>query len=285
MPALFFNSEVGPCDNEKLAVECLSRTILAYIEIEKYITDFMYEENSINNFRIYLEREKVLFLASMFYKLDKKLSLALGLILKRFSRGTILLKQDLDSSSLSLKEINLPSPLIECALRHKGMLFTIASDPYWEKDFIEFSEIEDKVPNIWGQTNFKLINKWIDNFYQNTNSFDGIKMMFDVVFCNSNISASTFTDYEWGCIYSIFKKAKENNFEVCSDFIEPWKGLPIFYIRHGNHSNFTIRIFFIKKDKKIYVGDIYHKNTDNTLKEESFAEHSYNIFKQNGLLT
>ena len=259
MPALFLNSEVGACKDKDHAIKCVSRALSAYILLKKHITDICNEKDIINNLILFFEKEKSFYIHDMFRMVDKETRNNLQIFTNALLHGAIV--DPPTEGEKTLKGLGLPSPLLEYALEQKGMVLSFANSPYWETDFIEFNEDTSVLPNIWGQNDFHQINSWLDAYYQEIESFEGIQRRFNVVFCCDNITEVTFTPSQWSLIYNTFAKAQEKNFSLCPPFIKQWEGLPILYIRDKQHSSFTLRIFFIKKEEKIYVGEIYHKNS------------------------
>ncbi len=283
MPALFLNPEVGACPDKNQAVQCIARTMRAYTTLKKHVTTLCQQQNTLHTLTLYAEQGKTHSLYDLLRLADKQTLNHLRLFMQDLAKGNVLTLEG--TGSKTLKGLDLPSPLLEYALEQQGMALSFANSPYWETDFLEFNEVEKRLPNVWGQTDFQPIHTWLNAYYRETAHFDGIQRMFNVVFCCDDITASTFTPYQWSLIYKAFAKAAENNFLPCPPLIKPWDGLPIFYIRDRQHSDFTLRIFFIKRKETIYVGKIYHKNASNTLKEEAAADKSYEAFCARNLFT
>ena len=284
MPDIFLNPEVGTFKTEEHMFSVLKRTLDAYIKIRNHIASFTQEEGSFRKIAFYYEKGNMISFFSLIKRAGKDYNNHFKLLTEHINKGNSISSPAIHTKTL--KVINLYSPFLEYAFNQKGMALSFATDIYWENDFIEFNEDNAQLPNIWGQTNFDKIHEWLNSYYCQEKSFyNGIQNSFNVEFCCKDIKPSTFSPYEWEIIYDTFKKANEKNFEKTDKLIKDWEDLPpMRYIRDRNHSNFTLRIFFIKKDDKIYVGQIYHKNTDNTLKEEAAAEKSFNTFKELKLL-
>ena len=278
MPAIFLNPEVDLCKTEDHMSFVLKRTLEAYIKIRIHSDTFIQEECSFQKIAIHYDRERGFSFFTLIKKMGVQYNNFLRILCEDIKKGNSI--ETPTTYSKILKEMELPSPFLEHAFNQKGMALSFASNEYWENDFIEFED-DAQLPNIWGQTNFDKIYQWLDDYYRQEKKFyDGIQKLFNVEFCCKEIKSSTFTPYEWEIIFNTFKKANENNFETTDNLIKDWYGLPpMRYIRDKNHSDFTLRIFFIKKNNKIYVGKIYHKNTNNTLKEEAAAVKSFEIFK------
>lgn len=283
MPALYFNSEVGSCATEEHALHCISRTLSAYEGIKKHISSLCQEQEAFAKMKLCSEKDKGSFISEFVHKVDKKTRMQLVILLHDISKGSVFCPPD--AHTKTLKFLDIPSPLLEYVLTQNGMTLSFATDAYWENDFIEFNECVAAIPNVWGQTDFSSFAAWLkEHKKQKTTFFLQILQDFNVEFCNNGINENSFSLQEWRMIYSSFQKANLNNFEIAPPLIKRWGTSPIYYIRDKNHSNFTIRIFFIKKDNKIHVGEIYHKNESNTLKEERAADSSYRRFFDLGLL-
>lgn len=280
MPDIFLNPEVDTCKTEDHMSSILKRTLDAYIKIRNHIGSFTQAEGSFQKIAFYYDKGNVISFFTLIKKVGKDYNDYFKLLTEDINKGNSITPPKIYAKTL--KGIDVPSPFLEHAFNQRGMALSFATNEYWENDFIEFNEDNAQLPNIWGQTNFDNIHKWLDNYYcQENRLYEAIQNSFNVEFCCKDIKPSTFNPYEWEMIYDTFKKAHEKNFERTDKLIKDWVGLsPMRYIRDRNHSDFTIRIFFIKKNNKIYVGQIYHKNTINTLKEEAAAEKSFNTFKK-----
>ena len=279
MPDIFLNPEVCICKTEEQMSFVLKRTLDAYMTIRKHIGTFIQEKDSFQKISFNYNKENFFSFFSLIAKMGEKYEIVFNILKEDINKGNVI--DSLTTYTKTLKEINYPSPFLEYAFNQKGIALSFASDKYWENDFIEFNEDNAQLPNIWGQTNFDQIYKWLNRYYcEEKKLYDGIQNCFNVEFCCNDITPLSFTPYQWEMIYQTFQKASEKNFERTDPLIKDWEGRsPMRYIRDKNHSDFTLRIFFIKKDDKIYVGEIYHKNTDNTRKEEAVAERSFAAFK------
>lgn len=284
MPDIFLNPEVNTCNTEERMLSVLKRTLDAYVKIRNHIGSFTQQEDSFKKIAFYYDKGNAISFFTLIKKAGKDYNNHFKLLTEDINKGYRIAPPEIHTKTL--KGLDVPSPFLEHAFNQRGMALSFATDEYWENDFIEFNEDNAQLPNIWGQTNFDNIHEWLENYYcQENNFYEAIQNSFNVKFCCKDIKSSTFNPYEWEMIYATFKKAHEKNFERTDTLIKDWGGLPpMRYIRDRNHSDFTIRIFFIKNNNKIYVGQIYHKNTDNTLKEEAAAEKSFNTFKELKLL-
>lgn len=282
MPPLYLNPEIGACDTEDHALHCITRTMQAYMALNEHVSELCQEEDTCSRLQLCSELGKASFISELHHKLDQKAKMQVNVFLAALSRGSVVPTQE--NSTKTLKNLNMPSPFLEYVLAQNGMALSFATDDCWERDFIEFNECAESIPNIWGQTDFSSLDTWIRQYsLQNDNIFSLIQQEFKVEFCTGDVTKDSFTTPEWKIIYSAFQKARNSNFDATFPLIKQWSGSPIYYIRDRNHSNFTIRIFFIKQGDKVYVGEMYHKNNTNTRKEESAAETSYQAFCKRGL--
>lgn len=274
MPPLFINPETGQCDDEKKALKAISRTLRAYIAIKHHVSSLNHHRDCLATLALYCVRGRPVSIFELSQKFGKNDRTLWNIFLEALSHGNII--EIPEKSSKTLKGLDLPSPLLEYAAAKKGMALSFATDSYWENDFILFNEDDKSLPNIWGQTDLHSITAWLKTFYrENESHFNAIQKNFNVCFCCNNIDSLSFTGNQWELIYDAFDKASKYNFEVFPPLIKRWDSSPLLYIRERNHTSFTIRIFFVKCKDRIYVGDIYHKNTDNTLKEEAAADKSW----------
>lgn len=283
MPGLYLNTEVSPCATEDQALHVVSRSLMAYVALKTHVSELCQEENALHCLPLYLEHGKGKFFSELQHKLDAASRLRANIFISELAKGNIF--SPLSSCDKTLKGLDLPSPILEYILSQNGMAFSFASDPYWEADFIEFNEGEWTVPNVWGQKDFKSFDAWLKKWREHAYSFfTRIQEDFNVEFCIDSINETSFTIQEWRMIYDAIQKANRVKFEVSPPLVKKWSGLPIYYIRTKNHSDFTLRIFFLKRASKVYIAEIYHKNETNSLKEESAADSSYAAFCRHNLL-
>lgn len=283
MPGLYLNTEVGPCATEEQALQVVSRSLVAYENLKEHVSELWQEENALHCLQLSVEAGKGKYFSELQHKLDATSRLRANIFLRELAKGDIFCPPS--SCEKTLKGLDIQSPILEYILSQNGMTLSFASDPYWESDFIEFNEGAWGVPNIWGQREFKSFDAWLKNWREQAFSFfTRIKEDFNVEFCIDSISETSFTIQEWRMIYDAIQRANSVKFEVSPPLVKKWSGLPIYYIRTKNHSDFTLRIFFLKQASKVYIAEIYHKNETNSLKEESAADSSYDAFCRHNLL-
>ncbi|MGL4209217.1 MAG: hypothetical protein ACRCTY_07495 [Candidatus Adiutrix sp.] len=285
MYLLYLNPETGPSATEDAAMRCISRTRTAYISFKNQVSE-LYQgegEDAFSFMQFYSNNGQAKYFSELTPKLDNTTKVMAQVFLNHLSKGSTVPSLTAPTT-LMLKDINQPSPYLEHVLNQNGLTLSFASSACWEKDFIEFVDCQNSIPNIWGQTTFTSFNGWLK---QQQTTIDIIlnqmQTKFNVEFCGDK-SKKSFNMWEWRVIYDAFEKSHNLGFQANGGLIKPWGDLPIFYIRDRSQSAFILRIFFIKKGEKIYVGEIYHKNGTNTRKEENAANQSYKIFKTWGLI-
>jgi hypothetical protein len=68
-----------------------------------------------------------------------------------FDRGRALSAEALDTcEDWMLTELGTSAPVLEYAARRKAMAATVLTESGWERDFLEFDNREEYLPNIYG---------------------------------------------------------------------------------------------------------------------------------------
>lgn len=148
MPALFLNPEVGVCRSEELAIQSISRTLLAYAVLRRHITAWEQEENTFGRLSLYYKEGRTASIHELLPKMNGNLRNLFQIFFRDILRGNII--ETPQVASKTLKSIDIQSPFLEYAFEQQGIALSFADDPYWEKDFIEFNEDNASLPNIWG---------------------------------------------------------------------------------------------------------------------------------------
>lgn len=283
MPPIYVNSEIGSAKTQEAALQSIVNALTSYKEIREHISS-VFQDKIALNIQICSELNTPKYIFEYIPIISYQHKLLAQLLLSDISKGSICNTAE-QSPTKTLKDLDVPSPLFEYILLNDGMAFSFATHSFWKRDFIEFNECSECVPNIWGQHDNTPILSWINEWYdRNGEVIRSIESEFNINFCDPSIQNTSFTRSEWHIIKEALRMAHAVNFNFTPPLIKGWSDLPIHYIRFRNHNSFTLRIFFVKKDNKIHIGKIYHKNDDNTLKEEYMARKSFELFRNLGIL-
>lgn len=281
MPPLFINPETGPAQDIEQAKKCVLRTLTAWSCLAKHVDYLAAGDKDMDQLILYFDKRRPATIRELLAHGDPAFKQLIQPFVSALLKAKLL--EINEEHGKILKGIGLPSAILGYAFVKDGMALTFASDSYWENDFIEFEGEDAGLPNIWGQTDLVAINNWLNDYYKSRSGKKNIERQFHVKFCLKDIKENSFTDNQWRLLYDTFSYAASRNFEKCPPFIKSWNNTQMLYIRDGNHTDFTTRIFFIKRGEIIYVGEVYHKTTNNTLREEAAAYRSRDAFKKLGI--
>lgn len=289
MPPLYLNPETGPCASMDELKDALRKAVRAYNDIRDYADGVYLEAENPGNLVVAHDNGQPVYLRDVFWRLrkeDPRLFQEVSPFVQALLHGHVVPPKE--DGSGALKGIGHPSPFLELASEDEGLVLSISCDPYWHTDFIEFEDGR-KLPNIWGQDDIgqnQDLQEWLDSYYPKHANMHTIEKDFNVEFCSPEVENSTFTESEWGKIYKTFEIARKLKYLPNGKSVKKWKGSPhLIYMRHKeNKGNFSIRIFFVKRNNTVYAGEIYRKVTSNLTPEENAAKKSYKLFQDRGLV-
>ncbi len=277
MPNVYFNTEVGSCESQGHAQKCVLQTAETLKRLDQHVeTCLQGEECGMKSLTLYLNNAIPKYFSDLWPILEGKNKELARYVLQKFGSGKYVV--DIPEASWIVEGLGVPSDIIEYVANENGMLLTFASHSVWEKDFMTFVDRSGKVPNIWGQEDVSCFDDWLKDWYENKKQYyERIVHSYNVIFCDERIKKQ-FSPSQWHDIADSIKAAFDVGFRRTRELVEIWEN-NLYYIRRGNHSNFTIRIFFEHYKDTILIGTIYHKTTDSNRKERDAAIRAQNVIK------
>ncbi|MBU0663372.1 MAG: hypothetical protein KJ990_02390 [Proteobacteria bacterium] len=182
-----------------------------------------------------------------------------------FSRGQKLTEEHLQHcEDWELSCLKAPAPILELALRNEGMVTTIATEKEWEIDFIEFTQTDKLLPNIWGQNNLEKIKQWIISWNEtNLANLQLLEEIYNVLICDGAMDNYLPTHSEWPTIFKMFKKASASNFIHDGYQIKDVDSSSFGVLKQLKHLGSGLRVYVTPHDSKLLLGGFYKKGQGN----------------------
>jgi hypothetical protein len=273
LPDIYFNSDVGPADNFELGMQCVINTAIALRGLKEEIGNgHILYSIEIKSFPIANETGTPKYIQDIFNTVSKNYPHKehidyLKYLLVKFSSGKI----EINSPAvLTLEGLEASSPVLEHALNENAMALSFATDGYWKKHFIKFTNSEKKLPNIWGQEDFTEIKEWLRSWHDTQSAFtENLKRKFNTIFCGNVESNFAFAQDEQTSIINALNSAQRIGYE-CGQIAElrAWQGEETIFgkLKELRVLGKGIRIFFINKDNGIIIGGCCRKGRGQTTK-------------------
>lgn len=269
---IYYNSETGVCADLDKAQNALCSAADSFCCLKKVMENIvMHSPDKVLKFSLCRDSNKCIHtIGSCINNLPNEKKQTVKILLEAFGKGQILSEVPNDGTWL-LEDLNLPSAILEYALKHNGMMLSITDEVFWQKDFIIFKDQSSKLPNIWGQTNLDEIKKWLTYWRQSNARIEYLLSEFNVKSCYE-ITENRFSDDAWKEIFACMKKGKEQQFYpdgtlIKSFSINTTKGsiLEIRFMDSG------LRFFFVYAESIFYLGGVYKKGQGLDKKMQSAA--------------
>ena len=179
-----------------------------------------------------------------------------------FANGGLITQDDLSiCEDWILSNIECPAPLLEYAVKNKGMSVTISDDIVWRVDFFDFIDKPlNLLPNIYGQSDLSPIVKCLKDWSIRNNEFENLLAnQLNVAFCQEAFNTYYPNNEEQIKCLESFQKAKSIDYRVDGDLIK------IFKSKYGNIFELRMysegyRLFYVLKDGNPIVGGFYRKS-------------------------
>lgn len=273
-PNLYFNSLPDPATDissgkqnvlrAAISLQCLQEDIGSYyidskIELEDYV--------------IAKENDRDVFFRELFYLEQGQNTeniTKLDCILEKFNKGEKINIEETECN-YRLEELNISSPILEKAFKDDAMVFSFASESYWEEDFLSFENQNERLPNIWGQEDLSSLKEWIEEFNRRKSSFsERLEREFNAVIC-CDIPSNLGREGK-GKILDALTTAKEINHQPGqTGILRAWQGARTDYGSLLELRPQGIRVFYIYYDGKIVIGNFYFKGSGNDMRLERKA--------------
>lgn len=270
MPYIYFNTEIGQSTNIRDGIRALLQTADIYYRMKNHCSNIYRECNNARSICIVREKNGYKYntdeCIKTIYKDNKNID-KIKLLFHCIDRGKVIEPQCLENlDNWVVEQLGVHSPLMEYAVKKNGMLLTIAVTNDWKCDFFTFSQRDSyKLPNLWGQNDTRLLEKWIDEWYKKHNSphEELFRHCKNIILCQEALPENDFTSQQWKNIIQRFKQAHKMNYTVDNKLI---KNLRQNQTKYGSLYELRlyddgIRIFFSLQNRNPIVGGYYLYST------------------------
>lgn len=236
--------------------------------------------DSLNAYIVLKKENERYNLSSLIHEFHGKDRVIVTLFFTLFSKGQILSDEEQNNYRELLDDHELPAPLICYAAKNNGVVVTISDDEYWNCDFFTINNQQHKALNISYNLNEKILKQWCDKWRcDNLNFITKVQEDFKITICKGAINSLPSSNFH-NLLYENIKKAYERNFVCTNKFIKRITNYSFFEIRIFGNDN--IRIFFMMKDNRAFIGGFYFKNE--AISQEKSIQKANKIFIENNLL-
>ena len=280
---IYFNPYPGKSKNKESAKACLLATAKSFKQISDYRkveTHDPEEQDSIKCFIIFEDKHGAHYTPAEFIReFSGRDSLLVSLLFTKIAKGTQLYNDALSiCEDLILKDLDVPAPVLEYALRNDGMALTISDDKDWKCDFFYFIDHPDSLPNIHGQNDCSSLFEWITSWEKRNASFiEILEKQFNAIVIPEALNKIVPTRQEEKEIIETFGKKKHANYAIDDHMVKNFS-TKYGVIREFKHKGF--RVFFSMYDQKPIIGGFYRKSA--SIKQNKAGEEAAKRLKDNG---
>lgn len=277
MPDIFFNPYPGAAADIDTGKQILVKTALAVETLRSSIVDAFNPEGDgpISNFTLVRDSSIgcQLNINDLLPSIGGQERTVVSRFYSLFSRGRVLSKEMLDDyDKLTFKVLDTPAPVLEFAIKNDGITASFATEQIWKNDFLEFVEIEHKLPNVWGQEDLTQITAWIEDWYQRNNGYiEELKRKFDADICKGSIKSGDLCKTEWDIIFEKISEARERNYDVDGYMVKDVDITSYGPMKQIKHEGTGLRLYLSISGDRIIVGGLYKKGTG-SLKTEKIVQ-------------
>jgi hypothetical protein len=167
-------------------------------------------------------------------------------------------------SALIFKELALPVPVLEYAMRNDGLSLSVTDEKVWCEDFLSLVEPqtqrEESLPNIHHACNVAAIVDWLSHWRERNLHFQELLTLeFNAIFCPGAFNSGLPSHQEAKNLIDRLRTAQRNKYPIDGDSIK-W-----FPTKHGKILEFRLlalglRMFFIFSDSQMIIGGFYRKS-------------------------
>lgn len=273
-PNLYFNSLPYPATDISSGKQNVLRAAISLQCLQEDIGSYCIDSKiTLKDYVIAKENDRDVFFSELFY-LERGHNTEnitkLEYILTKFNTGKKISIEEIECN-YKLEKLNISDPILEKAFKDDAMVFSFASESYWEKDFLSFENQNEKLPNIWGQKDLSSLKKWIEEFNRRKSSFsERLEREFNAVIC-CDIPSNLGREGK-GKILDALTTAKEINHQPGqTGILRAWQGARTDYGSLLELRPQGIRVFYIYYDGKIVIGNFYFKGSGNDMRLERKA--------------
>lgn len=273
-PNLYFNSLPDPATDISSGKQNVLRAAISLQRLQEDIGSYYIDSKiELEDYVIAKENDRDVFFRELFY-LEKGHNTEditkLNYILAKFNKCEKINIEETECN-YRLEELNISSPILEKAFKDDAMVFSFASESYWEEDFLSFENQNERLPNIWGQEDLSSLKEWIEEFNRRKSSFsERLEREFNAVIC-CDIPSNLGREGKIKILNALTTAKAINHKPGQAEILQVWQGSRTDYGSLLELRPQGIRVFYIYYDGKIAIGNFYFKGSGNDMHLERKA--------------
>ena len=249
MPEIYFNPYPGPAPDASSGERALVATAEAVLTIKRYLDQF---HNPVGDIPI---REFILYrdtqsgaqqtIPASLSSLSGREREVVRYFLTLFDRGKVLTAEELQiCRDWVLSGLDAPAPVLEYALRREAMAASLATEREWERDFLEFEGQEEKLPNIYGQSELAPLRAWIEQWHKQYSDFrTRLEKTCGLAICQDAMRAYAPAPSEHELVVSVIQKAIEREFADDGYLVKDVLALETGTLKQIKHKGSGVRVY------------------------------------------
>ena len=231
----------------------------------------------ISNFVLYRKFDTEFNIASIITKAKKADHDKLVLLLRFFSKGKVIDKEEIKKSEdWILSGICTAAPILELAAKNKAIALTIPTEPEWRVNLFKFINRTETLYNLWGQDDIsEIISHCVESI---KNIPERFSVQFNAEFCGNALnSAPDFVSWDNLGFFRIMEIARKRKYKADDDLIRFAQGVE--KTKYGTLFELRLkasgcRMFFVYREghsPEILIGGFYKKGTGDDSKAQNHA--------------
>lgn len=273
-PNLYFNSLPDPATDISSGKQNVLRAAISLQRLQEDIGSYYIDSKiELEDYVIAKENDRDVFFRELFYLEQGQNTeniTKLDCILEKFNKGEKINIEETECN-YRLEELNISSPILEKAFKDDAMVFSFASESYWEEDFLSFENQNERLPNIWGQEDLSSLKEWIEEFNRRKSSFsERLEREFNAVIC-CDIPSNLGREGKIKILNALTTAKAINHKPGQAEILQVWQGSRTDYGSLLELRPQGIRVFYIYYDGKIAIGNFYFKGSGNDMHLERKA--------------
>lgn len=249
MPEIYFNPYPGRAEDAQSGQQALITAARAVLAIKEYLDQFY---NPAGDIPI---REFVLYkdphsgaqqtIPSTIYSLAGRERELVKRFLMLFDRGQALTTEDLGvCRDWVLCGLGAPAPVLEYAARRDGMAATLPTEIEWKRDFLQFEGREERLPNIYGQSELNPLYDWIEKWYERCSDFTTrLEKVCGLAICREAMCRYVPSPSEHDLTINMIQRAAQRHFEHDGYLVKDVSALTNGVIKQIKQKGSGVRVY------------------------------------------
>lgn len=181
-------------------------------------------------------------------------------LLQFFSQGTPIAEADVAvHDAATLKENDLPVPLLGYAAAQGGIASTVAADVDWQQEFFRLRNPAAEVLNVSSASRQDTLTQWAEDWLRDNLEFtEYLQTAFTATFCPGSLNTLPPRPYH-ASIGKAFVKAREQSYACDDDLIKRLNAEGNVGLLELRAYGDGARVFFHLKDGRPHIAGFYTK--------------------------